>query len=101
MMNVGKHMAGAATLLHTDEHTLERDLMNVMTVGRLSSTPHISKSMSGTTLERNPMNAHSVEKPSDGSPTLTCTRRTTWWRKRMNVKSVGNPLVTSCHGENT
>jgi hypothetical protein len=51
-------------MVQTREFTMERNTMNVLTVGRLSSGRHSLPSIREFTLVRNPLSAMCVERPS-------------------------------------
>ena len=89
-MNVKNHLIIALSSFNIKLSTQERNLMNVMNVGRLSGTVQALLCIKGSTQERNLTNVMSVAKHSAIAQAWQSIKAFTLGRKPMNVRSVEN-----------
>uniref|UniRef100_A0A673VBE4 KRAB domain-containing protein n=1 Tax=Suricata suricatta TaxID=37032 RepID=A0A673VBE4_SURSU len=91
---VGKLSTRASTLFNITEHILQRNSLNVKNVGKPSAETTLFN-IKEFLLEKNHINVWSVEKPSANLHTLRSTREFILGRSPMDVRNVGKPSVTA------
>ena len=86
---------------YTSVGNMKRSLINVRTVGKLSSSADIFVCMKRNTAQKSPMNVQNVVKPTGIQVTYTDMQKFILERNPMSVRSVTKPGVHSPHIKDT